>query len=286
MTTQSSKEFSANMNDSTHAETDSLLNQAATESCSRSSPPVILPEPDFMFLQDSCEATIDPQALHAGTWSEDVGEASSALTQHLSYGTEQNANVPQVASSRTSDLINVNEQQGTEQKAPKTGKRLSLNSVRVLNKWLTGHTRHPYPSVRDVEAIERQTGLSKQQILNWFANARRRKKFDSQAAPELPPESSGVSPLNIPSRRPPTPFVEQQSPFERWRNSPPEDEPSSMDAIAKAISNSSGSSREVPNTTHIRPRHAPSSTVGSSREEIYHKFVIAFNAPFAPKLSN
>ncbi|KAF4964204.1 hypothetical protein FSARC_7838 [Fusarium sarcochroum] len=241
-----------------HPDIDSILSHAAAESCPWTSSAASLPEPDFMFLQDSYEDTIDPQALHAAAWPGELGELSSAFTHPLPYDTEQNVDVPQVASSGTDDSVNVNKQQETEQTTPKTGKRFSLNSVRVLNKWLTSHTRHPYPSVRDVEAIERQTGLSKQQILNWFANARRRKKFNAPAV-SLTPESSDVGPQNIPPRRPSTPFVDQQSPFERWRNSPPEDEPSSITAIAKAISNASGFSSEVPDTTHIRPRHAASS---------------------------
>ncbi|KAF6515886.1 hypothetical protein HZS61_004627 [Fusarium oxysporum f. sp. conglutinans] len=121
---------------------------------------------------------------------------------------------------------------------PKIGKRLSLNSVRILNKWLSNHTHHPYPSVRDVEAIERQTGLARQQILNWFANARRRKKFNPPETTD--PSSAEASPRDMPLRRPPTPTV-QQSPLERWENSPPEDEPSTMAAIARAVSGASGS---------------------------------------------
>ncbi|EXK36097.1 hypothetical protein FOMG_09286 [Fusarium oxysporum f. sp. melonis 26406] len=139
---------------------------------------------------------------------------------------------------------------------PKTGKRLSLNSVRILNKWLSNHTHHPYPSVRDVEAIERQTGLTRQQILNWFANARRRKKFNPLETTD--PSSAEASPRDIPLRRPPTPTV-QQSPLERWENSPPEDEPSTMAAIARAVSGASGSI-DQPHGTRTRRGRAPSST--------------------------
>ncbi|RKK69675.1 hypothetical protein BFJ69_g12529 [Fusarium oxysporum] len=139
---------------------------------------------------------------------------------------------------------------------PKTGKRLSLNSVRILNKWLSNNTHHPYPSVRDVEAIERQTGLTRQQILNWFANARRRKKFNPPETTD--PSSAEASPRDIPLRRPPTPTV-QQSPLERWENSPPEDEPSTMAAIARAVSGASGSI-DQPHGTRTRRGRAPSST--------------------------
>ncbi|KAH7183576.1 uncharacterized protein B0J16DRAFT_386649 [Fusarium flagelliforme] len=136
---------------------------------------------------------------------------------------------------------------------PKPGKRLSLISVRVLNKWLSAHTHHPYPTVAEVESMIRQTGLSKQQILNWFANARRRKKFE-RVETDLSSGSSEACPRDIPVR-PPTPFV-QQSPFERWRDSPPEDEPSSMAAIARAVSGA----EEHSESGRMRSRHAPSVT--------------------------
>ncbi|KAF5227352.1 hypothetical protein FAUST_11829 [Fusarium austroamericanum] len=114
------------------------------------------------------------------------------------------------------------------------GKRLSLISVRILNKWLSAHMHHPYPTVAEVESLTRQTGLSKQQVLNWFANARRRKKFERPDTLDYSSGSSEASPRDIPLPRPPTPTI-QQTPFERWRSSPPEDEPSGLVAIARAV---------------------------------------------------
>ncbi|KAL6915094.1 hypothetical protein FSST1_012854 [Fusarium sambucinum] len=136
------------------------------------------------------------------------------------------------------------------------GKRLSLASVRVLNKWLSNHTHHPYPTVAEVESIIRQTGLSKQQVLNWFANARRRKKFERPDTTDYSSGSSEASPRDIPLPRPPTPAI-QQIPLERWRNSPPEDEPSGMAAIARAVS---GVSYPPMEGSYIQPRNAPSVT--------------------------
>ncbi|KAJ3458895.1 hypothetical protein MRS44_013004 [Fusarium solani] len=148
------------------------------------------------------------------------------------------------------------QQQHNEPTTCQAGKRFSLAQGRILNKWLAAHTRHPYPTVRDVEVLERESGLSKQQILTWFSNARRRKKLGRAATSNLASESSGTGPRDIPPRRPSTPFVEQQTPLERWENSPPEEEPSTFADIARAISDASISSP-------FRFRHASSSIAGS-----------------------
>ena len=112
-----------------------------------------------------------------------------------------------------------------------------------MKQWLAAHRHHPYPTVEDVEVFTRQTGLSKQQILNWFANARRRGKATSPSSTTAASCDPNVTPSaksgGLSIRRPSTPFPEQQGPLERWRNSPPEDEPVSASAIASALYNAS-----------------------------------------------
>ncbi|EEU38098.1 uncharacterized protein NECHADRAFT_48111 [Fusarium vanettenii 77-13-4] len=148
------------------------------------------------------------------------------------------------------------QQQDNEPTTFQAGRRFSLAQGRILNKWLAAHTHHPYPTVMDVELLERESGLSKQQILTWFSNARRRKKLGRAATSNLSSDSSGTGPRNIPPPRPSTPFVEQQTPLERWENSPPEEEPSAFADIARAISDASIASP-------FRSRHASSSIAGS-----------------------
>ncbi|KAH7169936.1 hypothetical protein EDB81DRAFT_850878 [Dactylonectria macrodidyma] len=126
------------------------------------------------------------------------------------------------------------------QTASKVGKRFTSASVRVLNNWLMSHVHRPYPAVGDIERLERLSGLSKQQILNWFSNARRRKKFPLSRTPAYAAQSSATPPLGIP-QRPPTPtvghtVVEHMNPLERWQNSPPENEPANAAVIARAVS--------------------------------------------------
>ncbi|KAK0388563.1 hypothetical protein NLU13_4806 [Sarocladium strictum] len=121
--------------------------------------------------------------------------------------------------------------------APKVGARLSRESVRVLKNWLSTHNRHPYPSDEEKEVLQRNTGLSKTQITNWLANARRRGKVQPHrsTSPQVGNWSSGVE---IPARRG-TPALESMNPLQRWQHSPPEHEPASVTAIARAVTTSS-----------------------------------------------
>ncbi|KAG8363007.1 hypothetical protein BUALT_BualtUnG0014400 [Buddleja alternifolia] len=49
---------------------------------------------------------------------------------------------------------------------------LPERSVNILRAWLFEHFLHPYPSEADKHLLSRQTGLSKNQVSNWFINAR------------------------------------------------------------------------------------------------------------------
>ncbi|KAI0500000.1 hypothetical protein KFK09_018208 [Dendrobium nobile] len=49
---------------------------------------------------------------------------------------------------------------------------LPERSVSILRAWLFEHFLHPYPSDVDKHILARQTGLSRNQVTNWFINAR------------------------------------------------------------------------------------------------------------------
>ncbi|KAL3514588.1 hypothetical protein ACH5RR_027305 [Cinchona calisaya] len=49
---------------------------------------------------------------------------------------------------------------------------LPERSVNILRAWLFEHFLNPYPSDADKHLLSRQTGLSKNQVSNWFINAR------------------------------------------------------------------------------------------------------------------
>ncbi|KAI8714994.1 hypothetical protein NCS52_01006100 [Fusarium sp. LHS14.1] len=124
----------------------------------------------------------------------------------------------------------------------KVGGRFTREAVRVLRNWLATHQSHPYPRDSERRMLQEQTGLTKTQISNWLANARRRGKIPSSASS---PHESGA--IDIPAR-PGTPAVRNTSemdPLQRWVDSPPEDEPAAVTAIARAVSSARPLSGEL-----------------------------------------
>ncbi|CAK8539813.1 unnamed protein product [Lathyrus sativus] len=59
-----------------------------------------------------------------------------------------------------------------DQDAWRPQRGLPERSVNVLRAWLFEHFLHPYPSDADKHLLARQTGLSRNQVSNWFINAR------------------------------------------------------------------------------------------------------------------
>ncbi|KAG9257355.1 uncharacterized protein F5Z01DRAFT_679460 [Emericellopsis atlantica] len=142
---------------------------------------------------------------------------------------------------------------------PKIGARFSRESVRILKTWLTTHNRHPYPSDEEKEMLQRKTGLSKTQITNWLANARRRGKVQGPRATSPHPSNLSRG-IDIPQRRG-TPALESMNPLQRWAHSPPEHEPASVSAIARAVTASSSAVSSGLNS----PFSHPYTDDGSSR---------------------
>ncbi|KAF5620711.1 monocarboxylate transporter 4 [Fusarium sp. NRRL 25303] len=116
----------------------------------------------------------------------------------------------------------------------KVGGRFTRESVRILKNWLATHQNHPYPREPERRMLQEETGLTKTQISNWLANARRRGKIPSSASS---PRHGDTPAMDIPPR-PGTPAVRNTSdmdPLQRWVDSPPEDEPAAVTAIARAV---------------------------------------------------
>ncbi|XP_051140874.1 BEL1-like homeodomain protein 4 [Andrographis paniculata] len=59
-----------------------------------------------------------------------------------------------------------------EQETWRPQRGLPERSVNILRAWLFEHFLHPYPSDADKHLLARQTGLSRNQVSNWFINAR------------------------------------------------------------------------------------------------------------------
>lgn len=109
--------------------------------------------------------------------------------------------------------------------------RLPRAAVRVLEEWLAAHRETPYPSHQMLDKLQAESGLERSQVLNWFANARKRGK--ARAPPPSPP-SSGTSP----SQQRLSSLLTHTSilhPMERWLYSGMEQEPVSISDIQDAI---------------------------------------------------
>ncbi|KAH6631719.1 C2H2 transcription factor [Chaetomium tenue] len=121
----------------------------------------------------------------------------------------------------------------------KVGARFSRESVKILKNWLSTHSKHPYPNDEEKEMLQKQTGLSKTQITNWLANTRRRNKNAVSQRSTSPGVRSWANPIDIPQRRRTSGSLEHMNPLQRWQHSPPENEPASVTAIARAVNSAS-----------------------------------------------
>ncbi|XP_050267562.1 BEL1-like homeodomain protein 7 isoform X1 [Quercus robur] len=83
---------------------------------------------------------------------------------------------------------------------------LPENSVSILRAWLFEHFLHPYPKDSEKIILARQTGLTRNQVANWFINARVRlwkpmveEMYKEEfAESEMNSKSSPESALNVP----------------------------------------------------------------------------------------
>ncbi|CAG1964922.1 unnamed protein product [Fusarium graminearum] len=119
---------------------------------------------------------------------------------------------------------------------PKVGHRFTLEALRSLKEWFSTHINNPYPTEEEKTILEHQTGLSRTQITNWLANARRRRMItdgrgsgNTQVPEGYTPTRSGTP---IPRRGQP---LRDLNPLQRWENSPPENEPATASDIARAM---------------------------------------------------
>ncbi|KAL2813452.1 hypothetical protein BJX63DRAFT_421310 [Aspergillus granulosus] len=130
---------------------------------------------------------------------------------------------------------------------------ISRAAVQTLRKWFDQHSEWPYPNKHEKAYLSQRTGLTLTQVSTWFANARRRQKYRSargNGGLTLQRRDS-LEIINIGSSN------EMLDPLERWRNSPPEAEAASLDAIMSAVAES--------RTRNYEPGVSPRSTPNDSR---------------------
>lgn len=99
----------------------------------------------------------------------------------------------------------------------------------MLREWFHQHQEFPYPDEDQKLRFSQETGFSQKRISTWFANARRRQKQKIQIANTTSTTRTRAgSPLV-------TSTLSSLTPMERWKASPPEDEPATESAIQDAL---------------------------------------------------
>lgn len=131
----------------------------------------------------------------------------------------------------------------------RNGIRFPRHAVKALRDWLDAHADNPYPNEKERAELESKTQLSQTQISNWLANARRRRKATDKAQPRVcasPSLRPQTGPMPIPgaTEKP----WEELNPLERWKHSPPENEPATVLDIANAVANT-----DLPEETATSP---------------------------------
>ena len=170
--------------------------------------------------------------IHEGSYK---GYCTScvALNRLCSFGLVDQHPLPSRNSGSIGSITSIEEQDHPSTSAPaapatKGNGRFSRETIKILKTWLAIHNQNPYPNDEEKEMLQKKTGLNKTQITGWLANARRRSGKTTRSM------SSGV---HIPHAQR-HPQLELMNPLQRWQVSPPENEPASVDAIARAITTS------------------------------------------------
>jgi hypothetical protein len=153
-----------------------------------------------------------------------------------------------------------------------TGTRFSREALKVLKSWVDHHASYPYPSEDEKDELAALTGLSVSQVANWFANTRRRNKRKPtrgiSPSTRSPTGAGQSAAIPIPASK--KGIVQDgktwdiMNPLERWKASPPENEPAAVDAIAQAVASSRLSSNNSSLSRSSGRRNAGSSAGSGS----------------------
>ncbi|KAL4809230.1 hypothetical protein BDV18DRAFT_77258 [Aspergillus unguis] len=149
----------------------------------------------------------------------------------------------------------------------KSSSRLSREAIRILKAWVNDHNDHPYPNEEEKEELKIRTGLNRTQITNWLANARRRGKIRPK------PRSGSPVPGAIEIPRQSDVDHTLMTPLERWKYSPPENEPAALSNILRALEDTPFESQ----SSHVRSQ-SRSRRTGSSNDSSHANSNNVFDA--------
>jgi len=103
------------------------------------------------------------------------GPSSDGVQQEIT-NTGLDSSQTSIGSDSPTDVVKDGDQaEGSEQSNNKKRRgNLPKASTNILKKWLYDHLFHPYPTEEEKKILEARTGMTLNQISNWFINARRR----------------------------------------------------------------------------------------------------------------
>ncbi|KAI8371024.1 hypothetical protein BD560DRAFT_423807 [Blakeslea trispora] len=112
-----------------------------------------------------------PSPIHAYRTirGEDEDDEEEIEIQHKSEKTNNSLKKHQTRSTKTSTSS-----LSTDSTKKRRRGNLPKEVTEFLRKWLIQHKKHPYPAEKEKADLARHTGLTVNQISNWFINARRR----------------------------------------------------------------------------------------------------------------
>ncbi|KAI0006756.1 homeobox KN domain-containing protein [Xylariaceae sp. FL0662B] len=103
---------------------------------------------------------------------------------------------------------------------------LPVKKTQILRTWFSGHLNHPYPSKEEKASLAQRSRLSRTQVTDWFSNVRRRHRMSTRSIDKT------IFPQGSPM---PSPPMSSMTPFERWRRSPPDEEPVSESVVQEGL---------------------------------------------------
>ncbi|KIV96471.1 hypothetical protein PV10_00341 [Exophiala mesophila] len=113
-----------------------------------------------------------------------------------------------------------------EKTLSKSSTRLPRNAKLALVDWWSKNSQFPYPSDAEKDRLCDVTGLTRSQVCQWFANARKRSRTRTGSGLRSQPQTFSQSHL---------PFMGSLHPFERWLTLEPQFEAVPLEAIINAV---------------------------------------------------
>lgn len=106
--------------------------------------------------------------------SQSLNDSNQSSTSSIGSKSQSTSSTPIVGSSFIHLTIDTIEKVENSNSI-RTRKNLSEEHYSILINWLKDNLEHPYPSYAEKEKLKQQTGLTSNQLSNFFINARRRK---------------------------------------------------------------------------------------------------------------